>query len=38
MAKAKRFMGVQQILLSPDAETEALLEYLCQQSGKLYKL
>lgn len=29
-------MGVQQILLSPDNETKALLEYLCQQSGKLY--
>ena len=29
-------MGVQQILLSPDLETCALLEYLCQQSGKLY--
>jgi hypothetical protein len=36
MAKAKRLMGIQQILLSPDAETQALLEYLCQQSGKLY--
>ncbi|WP_089093041.1 RNA-guided endonuclease InsQ/TnpB family protein [Nodularia sp. NIES-3585] len=29
-------MGVQQILLSPNHETKALLEYLCQQSGKLY--
>lgn len=29
-------MGVQQILLSPDSETKALLEYLCQQAGKLY--
>ncbi|MEA5504657.1 transposase [Halotia wernerae UHCC 0503] len=29
-------MGVQQVLLSPDNETKALLEYLCQQSGKLY--
>ena len=29
-------MGVQQILLYPDSETKALLEYLCQQSGKLY--
>ncbi|MBW4433634.1 MAG: transposase [Pelatocladus maniniholoensis HA4357-MV3] len=29
-------MGVQQVLLSPDGETTALLEYLCQQSGKLY--
>ncbi|WP_096608350.1 RNA-guided endonuclease TnpB family protein [Calothrix sp. NIES-2100] len=29
-------MGVQQVLLSPDSETTALLEYLCQQAGKLY--
>ncbi|WP_237747836.1 RNA-guided endonuclease InsQ/TnpB family protein [Planktothrix mougeotii] len=29
-------IGVQQILLSPDLETRALLEYLCQQSGKIY--
>ncbi|MCC5623575.1 transposase [Nostoc sp. CHAB 5715] len=29
-------MGVQQILLYPDGETKALLDYLCQQSGKLY--
>ncbi|WP_202895883.1 RNA-guided endonuclease InsQ/TnpB family protein [Iningainema tapete] len=29
-------MGVQQVLLTPDLETKALLEYLCQQSGKLY--
>jgi len=36
MAKVKKLMGVQQILLSPDAETLALLEYLCEQSGKLY--
>lgn len=36
VAKAKRKMGVQQVLLSPDSETRALLEYLCQQSGKLY--
>ncbi|GET42271.1 hypothetical protein MiSe_70860 [Microseira wollei NIES-4236] len=36
-AKAKTFMGVQQILLRPDPETRSLLEYLCQQSGKLYK-
>jgi len=36
MAKARKMMGVQQILLSLDAETQALLEYLCQQSGKLY--
>jgi putative transposase len=36
VAKNKKSMGVQQILLSPDHETKALLEYLCQQSGKLY--
>lgn len=29
-------MGVQQVLLHPDNETLAILEYLCQQSGKLY--
>src|SRR4028119_1375984 len=29
-------MGVQQVLLSPDKELEVLLNYLCQQSGKLY--
>ena len=36
MTKTSKTMGVQQILLSPDPETRALLEYLCQQSGKLY--
>jgi len=29
-------IGVQQVLLSPDQETKPILEYLCQQSGKLY--
>ena len=29
-------MGVQQVLLSPNKELQVLLEYLCQQSGKLY--
>ncbi len=29
-------MGVQQILLHPDQETEAVLRYLCEQSGKHY--
>lgn len=29
-------MGIQQILLSPNSDTKVLLEYLCQQSGKLY--
>jgi putative transposase len=36
VAKNNRTIGVQQILLSPNDETKALLEYLCQQSGKLY--
>jgi hypothetical protein len=36
MTKTSKTMGVQQTLLSPDPETRALLEYLCQQSGKLY--
>nr|WP_254449416.1 hypothetical protein [Anabaena sp. UHCC 0253] len=36
MSKVKKSMGVQQVLLSPDDETKAVLEYLCQQSGKLY--
>ena len=36
MSKLKKSMGVQQILLSPDHETKAVLDYLCQQSGKLY--
>ncbi|WP_377480291.1 MAG: transposase [Microcoleus anatoxicus] len=31
-----KIIGVQQILLSLDPETRALIEYLCQQSGKLY--
>lgn len=36
MGKRKKLMGVQQVLLSPSPETKALLDYLCQQSGKLY--
>jgi putative transposase len=36
VTKAKKAMGVQQVLLSPNKELKALLEYLCQQSGKLY--
>jgi len=36
VVKNKKSMGVQQVLLSPDDETKAVLEYLCQQSGKLY--
>ena len=34
--KSKKQMGVQQMLLDPDKETKAILDYLCQQSGKLY--
>ncbi|MEG5111885.1 transposase [Microcoleus sp. A2-C5] len=29
-------MGVQQIFLAPNKEVEAVLQYLCRQSGKLY--
>jgi putative transposase len=36
MPKIKKQMGVQQMLLKPDAETKAILQYLCEQSGKLY--
>ena len=36
MSKTKKSMGVQQVLLHPNDETKAILEYLCQQSGKLY--
>jgi IS605 OrfB family transposase len=36
MPKVSKLMGVQQVLLSPDNEIKAILEYLCQQSGKLY--
>jgi IS605 OrfB family transposase len=36
MGRSNKSMGVQQILLSPDNQTKALLEYLCEQSGKLY--
>ncbi|WP_293154352.1 MULTISPECIES: transposase [unclassified Microcoleus] len=36
MTKTQKTMGVQQVLLSPTKEVKALLEYLCQQSGKLY--
>ena len=30
MAKAKKQMGVQQMLLHPDKEIKAILEYLCR--------
>ncbi|MEG5054750.1 MULTISPECIES: transposase, partial [unclassified Microcoleus] len=36
MAKVKRTMGIQQVLLSPTEEIEAVLDYLCRQSGTLY--
>ena len=38
MAKTKKRIGVQQILLDPDKETQAILAYLCEQSGKLYNM
>ncbi|MDJ0801173.1 MAG: transposase [Calothrix sp. MO_167.B12] len=34
--KNEKPMGVQQMLLCPSKETKAILDYLCQQSGKLY--
>ena len=34
--KKENLLGAQQILLYPDKETQTLLEYLCEQSGKLY--
>jgi hypothetical protein len=36
VTKTKKEIGVQQVLMSPNKEIQALLEYLCQQSGKLY--
>jgi len=36
MAKPKKNMGIQQVLLNPTKETKVILEYLCEQSGKLY--
>jgi putative transposase len=36
MSKIKKQMGVQQMLLHPDRSTKAILQYLCEQSGKLY--
>ncbi|MFP4119740.1 hypothetical protein [Coleofasciculus sp.] len=38
MAKNKKPRGVQQMRLHPDEETKAILEYLCEQSGKLYNM
>ncbi len=36
MIKKKKFMGVQQVLLHPNLEDEAILRYLCEQSGAVY--
>ena len=36
MPKPEKSMGVQQVLLHPDPETKAILQYLCEQSGKVY--
>lgn len=36
MGKEKYLIGVQQLLLHPDKDTKAILQYLCEQSGKLY--
>lgn len=36
MPKPKKNMGIQQILLQQSPETEAILQYLCEQSGKVY--
>jgi IS605 OrfB family transposase len=36
MSKLKKSMGVQQCLIKTDQETEAILRYLCEQSGKHY--
>ncbi|NEO90921.1 MAG: IS200/IS605 family element transposase accessory protein TnpB [Moorea sp. SIO3G5] len=38
MAKNNKKIGVQQMVLHPDQETNAILEYLCEQSGKLYNM
>ena len=36
MSQSKKLMGVQQILIKTSAENDAILRYLCEQSGKLY--
>jgi len=36
MAKPKKLLGTQQNLLDCDAETKAILTYLCEQSNSLY--
>jgi putative transposase len=36
MGKPKKAMGVQQDLIKPDQELQAILEYLCSESNKLH--
>jgi putative transposase len=36
MGKAKKLMGVQQCLITPDNDLKAVLEYLCSESNKLH--
>ena len=36
MVKVKKLMGVQQVLIKTSKENDAILRYLCEQSGKLY--
>ena len=36
MAKAKKLMGVQQCLITPDKDLKAILEYICSESNKLH--
>ena len=36
MAKPKKLMGVQQNQLHCDADTQAILTYLCEESNNLY--
>jgi putative transposase len=36
LAKTQKLIGVQQVLLHLDDETKAIVDYLCQQSGKIY--
>jgi putative transposase len=38
VVKPSKSMGVQQCLIDADKKTKALLEYLCEQSGKLYNM
>jgi putative transposase len=36
MAKAKKLMGVQQCLITPDKDLKAIMEYICSESNKLH--